>query len=853
MKNKRIVVFGLFLMLSSILIGLIAFISSSDTIKTQAATPASNVLTINNSAVKHTFSSKMLGVNMVNWEHAWGKPYPGDVTGLAQALKAAKIGLIRYGGGNWTNTLGWDRTAERTPYTGWPNATNGPYWFQFNPREIDSLAKLAQLSGADVLIEVNVSTNNPTMWADMVKYTNVEHNYKFKYWEIGNELDLASSTPSPDEYVTRLGQYTDAMMSVDPTISITASAAASPYEATRLGYNDTITTLSQYLTKPYTMVSPKGNKIKALSYHWYQACNSVTAADLQLYQYSGLATNSWRNNYSRIEADLMPLRVTNEITHDSIPQGVTELNFDACNYDNPMNGNFLNALWTTDVLGRMAYNGADFATRWEGYGTQGYGMIYPNDSLNPTQLYARPAYYAYLMYANYFGDQMVESSSNDNARLSVWASRDSTDTTKLKLMVTNLSANELPTTLNTTGFTAGSGSLYQLRSAKPADISAASLTAPATINGVSVNMMDVAGSLNGIKPVALAVSGSSFNYTFPAYSTTAIILTSGNVISTPTPTATAIPTATATPNPTTTAPVATATPTPSSNTPIPTATATATAGGQSITTSVTTSKTMVNPGQAVTLNTIVKAGSSAATWLVDTEIYCSTDKVNWTKDFQNYRDSQKFTAGQTLSYADTWNVPSNHATAQCVIKVGLFLPGWSSQVMFSDVGTIAVGNTSPPTNTPTPVPTTPTGTVGTGLKGEYFDNVDFTNLKLTRVDKTVNFNWGNGSPDSSIGVDTFSVRWSGQVLPQFSETYTFYTQSDDGVRLWVNGQLLVDNWTNHASVQNSGTIQLTAGQKYYIRMEYYDNRGSAIAKLSWSSPSQSKQIIPVNRLFPAAG
>jgi hypothetical protein len=503
----------------------------------------------------------------------------------------------------------------------------------------------------------------------------------------------------------------------------------------------------------------------------------------------------------------------------------------------------------------MAYNGTDFANRWEGYGTQSYGMIYPNDSLNPTQLYARPAYYAYLMYANYFGDQMVESSSNDNARLSVWASRDSTDTTKLKLMITNLSANDLPTTLNTTGFNAGSGSLYQLRSANPTDISTASLTAPATINGTSVNMMNVAGSLSGIKPVALVVSGSSLNYTFPAYSTTAIILTSSNVISTPTPTATAtaIPTATtsATATATATAPVATATSTPITNTPIPTATSTATppAGGQGISTSVTTSKTTVSPGQSVTLNTIVKAGSSAATWLVDTEIYCSSNNVNWTKDFQNYRDSQNFSADQTLSYTDTWNVPSSHAAAQCAIKVGLFLPGWSGQVSFNDVGTIAVGNTAPPTSTPTP----PVGTVGTGLKGEYFDNVDFTNLKLTRVDKTVNFNWNSGSPDPSIGVDTFSVRWSGQVLPQFSETYTFYTQSDDGVRLWVNGQLLVDNWTNHTSVQNSGTIRLNAGQKYYIRMEYYDNRGAALAKLSWSSPSQSKQVIPASRLFPAAG
>jgi len=67
-----------------------------------------------------------------------------------------------------------------------------------------------------------------------------------------------------------------------------------------------------------------------------------------------------------------------------------------------------------------------------------------------------------------------------------------------------------------------------------------------------------------------------------------------------------------------------------------------------------------------------------------------------------------------------------------------------------------------------------------GLKGDYYDNMDFTGFVLSRVDPGVNFDWGNGSPDPSIGVDTFSVRWTGQVVPLFSETYTFFTLSDDG-------------------------------------------------------------------------
>ena len=94
----------------------------------------------------------------------------------------------------------------------------------------------------------------------------------------------------------------------------------------------------------------------------------------------------------------------------------------------------------------------------------------------------------------------------------------------------------------------------------------------------------------------------------------------------------------------------------------------------------------------------------------------------------------------------------------------------------------------------------------------YYENVDFTALKVARVDGTVNFNWGLGSPDSLIGADTFSARWTGQVEPLYSQTYTFYTATDDGVRLWVNGVLLIDKWVDQGGTEWSGSIALTAGQ-----------------------------------------
>ncbi|MBG1241686.1 PA14 domain-containing protein, partial [Nostoc sp. NZL] len=138
---------------------------------------------------------------------------------------------------------------------------------------------------------------------------------------------------------------------------------------------------------------------------------------------------------------------------------------------------------------------------------------------------------------------------------------------------------------------------------------------------------------------------------------------------------------------------------------------------------------------------------------------------------------------------------------------------------------------------------------GDGLKGEYYDNIDFTNLKQTRTDATVNFNWGGVSPDPSIGADTFSVRWTGQVEAKYSETYNFYTTADDGVRLWVNGQQIINKFVNQSATEHSGAIALVAGQKYEIKLEYYENQYSAVSQLAWSSSSQTKEIIPQSQLY----
>jgi uncharacterized repeat protein (TIGR03806 family) len=150
---------------------------------------------------------------------------------------------------------------------------------------------------------------------------------------------------------------------------------------------------------------------------------------------------------------------------------------------------------------------------------------------------------------------------------------------------------------------------------------------------------------------------------------------------------------------------------------------------------------------------------------------------------------------------------------------------------------------------------------GVGLRGAYWSNTTAAAFatpgfnvpaSLVRTDAVVNFNWGNGSPDPKVSSDTFTARWTGAVQPQFNETYTFYTTTDDGVRLWVNGQLLIDHWVDQGATEWSGSISLLAQQRYNIQMDYYENGGGASATLAWSSPSTAKVIIPQTQLYPVS-
>jgi hypothetical protein len=138
---------------------------------------------------------------------------------------------------------------------------------------------------------------------------------------------------------------------------------------------------------------------------------------------------------------------------------------------------------------------------------------------------------------------------------------------------------------------------------------------------------------------------------------------------------------------------------------------------------------------------------------------------------------------------------------------------------------------------------------GTGITGTYYNNVDFTGTSITRLDPTINFNFDLGGPDGTIEADTFSARWLGFVQAQFTQAYTFHTVSDDGVRVWLNDQLIINSWIDQPPTEHSSApINLVAGEKYHLRVDFYEAFQGAVAQLLWSGAATTKEVISSTQL-----
>jgi len=122
-----------------------------------------------------------------------------------------------------------------------------------------------------------------------------------------------------------------------------------------------------------------------------------------------------------------------------------------------------------------------------------------------------------------------------------------------------------------------------------------------------------------------------------------------------------------------------------------------------------------------------------------------------------------------------------------------------------------------------------------GLKGEYFTNRDLSGTAgITRIDRRIRFDWGESAPASGMPPDDFSIRWTGKIRVDSDGEYQFFVQGDDGFRLFVNGQIIIDEWRDQGATLKEAKLSLKAGTLANVKLEYYDHTGNAQVSFGWS-------------------
>lgn len=140
---------------------------------------------------------------------------------------------------------------------------------------------------------------------------------------------------------------------------------------------------------------------------------------------------------------------------------------------------------------------------------------------------------------------------------------------------------------------------------------------------------------------------------------------------------------------------------------------------------------------------------------------------------------------------------------------------------------------------------------GHGLSGAYFANSDLKGSPVVVRTEPIQFEWGAASPADGMPTDRFSVRWTGFIEAPANGAHVLQTQSEDSIRVWLDGRLVIDNWTTRsAKPKNSPILNWTAGRRYPITVEYHDQSGPASAHLRWKTPGASAfKSVPMAKLY----
>ena len=145
------------------------------------------------------------------------------------------------------------------------------------------------------------------------------------------------------------------------------------------------------------------------------------------------------------------------------------------------------------------------------------------------------------------------------------------------------------------------------------------------------------------------------------------------------------------------------------------------------------------------------------------------------------------------------------------------------------------------------------GSGGHGLLAKIYVGQTLTGPALLRTDAMIDFNWGLTAAVARGVSRHFSVRWTGYIQPETTDTYTFSTFADDGTRVWIDDRQIIDDWTDHAGTTKRATVDLVGGKRYKIRIDFYENGiGHAEMHLRWKRPGTPVEVVPERCLYQRA-
>jgi hypothetical protein len=449
----------------------------------------------NNAPVPITLTNKLYSMNINDFR-------PEDYTPavnpkFAAYLKALRPALLRWPAGVHSQTRAWTRTGASSQTT-------------LTPADIDAFMKLCDAVGSTPLLSVNFEAGSPEAAADMVRYVNIEKKHKVVWWQIGNEPDVhgLDDTHNPAAYVTRYKQFTQAMRAVDPSIKFTGVELMTG--ANMLGTGGQPNWLTPIL-------QGIGSGVDAIAWHWYPMDSGQTsptsAAHPSVPHLLQETAQDWAPAGLAYADTIFP--AVAPVRQQYAPEA--EVWIDEYAEDpGPAAGAGLSdrvagALWAADSTGRFAARGADaiFHFIFKSDAAHAYTLVDSTD--NP-----RPEYYTYWLYAQHFGDKMVNVSQTDRSQVSVQAALRQSDNS-LRVMVVNKGTTPKKVRLNLTGFVPYGASQMLLQGSS---YEATTMTA----NGKTLSPESVAQGESAI-PMTEATACAESVVTVPAYSIALVAFT----------------------------------------------------------------------------------------------------------------------------------------------------------------------------------------------------------------------------------------------------------------------------------------------------------------------------------------